>query len=135
MGRLILAIISTLLEEVALVAIVLWALPEIDIHIPLPGLIAMMVAWLTYSVTMYRIGSRALRRKPVISLPHMAGSKGKVVNSLVPEGLVRVRGELWIAKSAGGEIEPGKEVTVVSQDGLRLVVRESGAVNEPDKVE
>ncbi len=124
--RLILAIISTLLEEAALVAIVLWALPQIGVHIPLYGLIALMVAWAAWSVIVYRICSRALRRKPVISVPDMAGSKGKVVNSLVPEGLVRIRGELWVAKSASGEIKSGGEVIVVGQDGLKLVVRESG---------
>ncbi len=132
-ARLILAIISTLLEEAALVAIVLWALPEVGVHIPLPGLIALMVAWLTYSVVVYRICSRALMRKPVISLPDMIGARGKVVSRLAPEGLVRIRGELWIAKSASGEIELGGEVIVVGQDSLKLVVSESSHTNDLER--
>ncbi len=126
-GRLILAIISTILEEAAIVAIVRWALPRIDVHIPLWGLIILMVVWLTYSVSTYRMGSRALLRKPVAGLPDMVGSKGKVVSPLAPEGLVKIKGELWIAKSAGAEMEPGGEVIVVEQDRLKLVVRESSA--------
>ena len=125
--RLILAIISGILEESAIVAIVLWALPRINVHIPLWGLIILMVVWLTYSVSTYRMGSRALLRKPVAGLPDMVGSKGKVVSPLAPEGLVKIKGELWIAKSAGAEMEPGGEVIVVEQDRLKLVVRESSA--------
>ena len=125
--RLILAIISGILEQAAIVAIVLWALPRINVHIPLWGLIILMVVWLTYSVSTYRMGSRALLRKPVAGLPDMVGSKGKVVSPLAPEGLVKIKGELWIAKSAGAEMEPGGEVIVVEQDRLKLVVRESSA--------
>jgi len=126
-ARLILAIISNLLEQAAIVVIVLWGLPQIGVHIPLWGLIVLMVAWGSYSITAYRIGSRALRRKQVIGLPDMVGSKGKVVSPLAPEGLVRIKGELWVAKSASGEMEPGGEIIVVGQDSLKLVVRESKA--------
>ena len=122
-GRLILAIVSTLLEETALVVIVLFGLPQLGVHIPLAGLIALMVAWGTYSVIIYRIGSQALRRKPL--LPDMVGGKGKVVSPLVPDGLVRVKGELWLAESADEKIEVGDEVIVMKQDGLKLIVRKS----------
>jgi len=129
-ARLILAIISTLLEEAALVAIVLWALPEIGVHIPLPGLIVLMVAWLAYSVLTYRVGSRALRKRPLVSLPEMVGGKGEVVSLLAPEGLVRIKGELWVARSDGKQMGIGTEVIVVEQDGLKLVVRESSASDD-----
>ncbi|MFC1932024.1 NfeD family protein [Chloroflexota bacterium] len=134
-GRLVLAIISTLLEEAAIVVIVLWGLPQIGVHIPVAGLVALMVAWGTYSVTTYRIGSRALRRKPLVSLPDMVGSKGKVVSPLAPEGMVKIKGELWVAKSAGGEMQPDEEVIVVGQDGLKLVVRLSSAADGSGRTE
>ncbi len=126
-ARLILAIVSTLLEEAALVAVVLWGLPQLGIHIPLAGLIAMMVVWLAWSVIIYRIGSRALTKKPLVSLPNMVGSKGEVVSPLAPEGLVRIKGELWVAKSASGKMSLGEEVAVVEQDGLKLVVRKDNS--------
>lgn len=128
--RLIFAIISTLLEEAALAAVVLWALPQIDINIPVAGLIALMVAWGTYSTIIYRIGSQALRRKPMIALPDMVGSHGKVVSPLIPEGLVNIRGELWIAKSAGEEIKPGSQVIVLEQNSLKLVVGDRSTTND-----
>ena len=134
-GRLIFAIISTILEETAIVVIVLWGLPKIGVHIPLPGLIALTVVWGAYSVMTYRMGSQALRKKPVMNLPDMVGSKGKVVSPLAPEGLVRIKGELWVAKSASGEMEPGGEVIVVGQDRLKLVVRDSGTTNDSEITE
>ncbi len=122
-ARLILAILSTLLEEAALVAIVLWGLPQLGIHIPLPGLIAIMVVWGAGSIIIYRMGSRALKRKPVVGLPTMIGSKAKVVSPLAPEGMVRIKGELWVAQLTEGTVDTGEVVIVVSQDALKLIVR------------
>ncbi len=130
-GRLIAAIVSTLMEEATLVVIVFWGLPWLGIYLPLWGsivlLIILMVAWGTYTVLTYRMGSRALREKPVVGLPDMVGSKGKVVSPLAPDGLVKIRGELWVARPASGEVNLGREVIVVEQERLKLVVRESNA--------
>jgi len=128
-GRLIIAIVSTTLEEAALAVGVLWGLPKLGIHIPLWVLIIVMVAWAAYTVTTYRIGSRALRKKPVDGLTAMVGSEGEVVSTLVPEGMVRIKGELWRAKSANGEIDTGEEVIVVGQDRLKLTVRKRSPGN------
>ena len=122
-GRLIIAIVSTTLEEAALAVGVLWGLPKLGIHIPLWVLIIVMAAWGTYTVTTYRMGSRALRRKPLVGLLNMVSSKGEVVSSLVPEGMVRIKGELWRAESASGRLDTGEKVIVVGQDGLKLTVR------------
>jgi len=122
-ARLILAILSTLLEEAAVVAVVLWGLPKLGIRIPLAGLIALMAALAAYAVITYRMGSRVLRRKTVAGLTDMVGSKGKVVTPLDLEGLVRIKGELWKSKSVDERIDAGEEVIVVKQDGLKLIVR------------
>ncbi|MFC1593205.1 NfeD family protein [Candidatus Omnitrophota bacterium] len=127
-GRLVLAIISTLLEEIGLVLIVIFGLPMLEIRIPLPVLIALMLIWAICSIIIYRAGSRALKRKPMISLP-VTGSKGKVVSPLVPEGLIRIQSELWVAKSIGKNLDVGVEVIVLEQDGLNLVVRETSTYN------
>jgi len=124
-ARLILAIVSLILEEAAIAVIVLMGLPRLGINLPLPGLIVVMVLWLVYGVVIYRIGSRALRREPLVSLPDMLGGRGKVVSQLAPEGLVRIKGELWVAKSVEKKIDVGREIIVVEQDGLKLVVQES----------
>ncbi len=121
--RLIIAIVTTILEEAAIAAVVLWGLPKLGVDLPIFVLVIIMVAWAAYAVFTYRMGSRALRKKPVAGLIDMVGSKGEVAKRLDPEGLVRIKGELWQAKSDGGNIESGEEVTVVGQEGLKLVVR------------
>jgi len=134
-GRLIIAIISTILEEVAIVIIVRWGLPEIGVNIPIPGLIAIMVAWLVYSIFTFRMGTRALKKTPVTNLPDMIGSEGKVVSTLAPQGIVRIKGELWIATSASGVLEPGGEVIVIGQDRLKLIVQENTTDNNVESAE
>ena len=124
-GRLILAIVSTLLEEAALVAIFLVGLPQLGIELPLWVLIAVMVAWAALAAILYRTGSRALRRQPVVGLSAMVGSKGRVVSPLEPEGIIIIGGELWRAKSAGHKIDVGDEVIVKGQDGIKLIVAKS----------
>lgn len=125
-GRLIFAIVNTLLEEAAIAVIVLWGLPQAGIQIPLWGFIIIMVAWIAFSIFTFRLGTRALVKKQIAGLSDMIGTRGEVVSPLTPEGLVRIKGELWVARSATGEIKPGGEVIVVGQEKLKLVVRESG---------
>ncbi len=56
-------------------------------------------------------------------LTAMIGSEGKVVSPIVPEGMVRIKGELWQAKLASGRMDTGEKVIVVGQDRLKLIVR------------
>ncbi len=62
-----------------------------------------------------------VRHRPVLVSPQaIAGSIGEVRR----DGLVFVNGELWQARSAGGEqLRPGERVRVESLDGLVLTVR------------
>ncbi len=70
---------------------------------------------------------RARRRKPETGREEMVGLKGKVVQPLEPEGMIRIRGELWKARSRDGEkIPAGEEVKVVGVEGLMLIVVRSG---------
>jgi membrane-bound ClpP family serine protease len=122
-ARLILAIISTSVEEVAIVAIWRWLLPEFGIYLPVSVLVGVMVAWVAFSVTLFVFTTRTLKRQTVIGLPTMVGSKGKVASSLAPEGMVKIKGELWGATCEVGNINTGEAVEVVGEDGLKLVVR------------
>jgi len=122
-GRLTLAILATLVEEIAIVLIILLVLPRFGFHTPLPGLIGLVAGVSVYAVISYRQASRVLRRKPMAGFTTMVGSRGKVVSPLAPNGLIKIRNELWKAASASGKIDAGEGVIVVGQEGLRLVVR------------
>ena len=122
-GRLIVAIVSTAAEIAAILVLGLWLLPRMEVRIPFLLLLAIVLVWLGWSVFTYRKGSRALDRKPVRGLMDMKGMKGVVVRSLRPDGVVKIGNELWNAHSATGPAEAGTNVIVVSQEGLKLVVK------------
>ena len=124
-ARLILAIVSTALEEVAIYVIWRWLLPEFDIRLSVSVLIGVMAAWAVFAVWLFVFTTRTLKKQTVVGLPTMIGSRGKVSSSLDPEGLVRIKGELWGATSAEGRVDEGEEVEVVGEDGLKLVVRKA----------
>jgi membrane-bound ClpP family serine protease len=121
--RLTLAILATLVEEIAIVLIVLLVLPRFGFHMPLPGLIGLLAGVSVCAVISCRAVSRALRKKPMAGFTTMVGSKGKVVSPLAPNGLIKIGDEFWGATSAGERIDAGEGVIVVGQEGLRLVVR------------
>ena len=122
-ARLIMAIASTLMQEAALVVIWRWGLPQLGIQLPLSVLIIVMVIWVVGATTTYWIGTRALSQQAVIGLTTMIGSRGKAVNLLAPEGQVIIKGELWEAASIDKKVNSGEVVTVIGQDGLKLIVR------------
>ena len=125
-ARLVLAIVSTSLEEVAIWVVWRWGLPQLGVNIPFYILIVVMVGWLVWSAGFFVFVTKTLRRQKIIGLPTMVGSKGKVTNTLTPEGMVTIRSELWQAESVEGDMYKGEEVMVVGEDGLKLVVRRYG---------
>lgn len=118
-------IITSLLEQAVLVAAVLWGLPLIDINLPLWVLGPASIVLQAYNVFSYRKSIQTFRTQPVPGMSNMLGTHGETVNSLTPDGLIKIRGELWAATAANGNIVTGRNVTVVEQSGLKLVVRES----------
>jgi len=101
------------------VAVVLWLLPRAAINIPLWGLIIMMIALGVYNSINYRLGKKALVKKPIIS-PDI-GSRGQTTTPIFPKGYVRVNGELWQASSSS-TIDVGEEIIIVGREGMMLLV-------------
>jgi len=114
------ATVTSLLEEAALVAVVLWLLPEFGINIPLWGLILLMIALGEYSYVTTKLEKKALDKKPII-LPDI-GSRGKVTTPVSPRGYVRIGAELWKASSTDSSIDAGEEVVVIGIQGMTLLV-------------
>jgi membrane protein implicated in regulation of membrane protease activity len=116
------AILSWMLEEAILMAVVLWLLPLLNINIPLWVLGILMVALAVYSYVMYRVGIPTFLMKPKVAAETIIGNNGKVTKRLAPEGYVKVRGVLWKAICDDAELEIGDDVIVVGIEGLRLIV-------------
>jgi membrane-bound serine protease (ClpP class) len=128
----VLSIVTTLLEEAALAAVVLWLLPRFGINIPLWGLILMVVALGVYAFVTYRLGMKALVKKPMIS-PHI-GSRGRTTTPISPRGYVRINGELWQASSSS-TIDAGEEIAVVGMEGMTLLISPVEKDNHARKVD
>ncbi|HEY31642.1 MAG TPA: hypothetical protein G4O10_00885 [Dehalococcoidia bacterium] len=118
-------IITSVFEQAVLVAVVLWILPLVDVNLPLWVLIPSSIVLQAYNVFSYRKSIQALRAQPMPGMTNMVGTHGEAVNPLAPDGFVKIRGELWAATAVDGKITTGQSVTVVGQNGLKLVVRES----------
>jgi len=114
------AITTSLLDELALVAVVLWLLPRFGIDIPLWGLALLMIALGEYSYIIYKLGKKALDKKPIVS-PDI-GNRGKTTTPLTPRGYVRLGTEMWKASSIDSSIDAGEEVVVVGMQGMTLLV-------------
>ena len=117
------AVISWMLEEAVLVAVVLWVLPYFNINIPLWGLAILMAALAVHSIIMYRIGRPTFLIRPRVAAEAIIGNEGKVTRRLAPEGYVKVQGVLWKATCDGAELEVGDEVVVVGIERLKLIVK------------
>jgi membrane-bound ClpP family serine protease len=122
-GRLIIAIITTLLDEILIIFLLVWGLPKLGIHLPIALLVLIGVLWTSFAVMMYVFGSKILRKKPVTGFTDMSGCKGKVVKSLSPEGMIKIDGELWKARTNESPIGVNEEVEVLSQNRLILTVK------------
>lgn len=85
------------------------------------GLIALVVA-LCLEIFEYFAWRRFLRRYRLRSGPEtMVGQTARVIDDLVPEGRVRLYGEIWRARSSE-PVSEGESVRITAVDGLTLDV-------------
>jgi membrane protein implicated in regulation of membrane protease activity len=116
-------IATGLLKGAVLAAIVLWLLPSLwGFNIPMWGLILLMVVFVIYEVVTFRLGRRALARKPTASPQAIVGCRGKATTPLTPDGYVQIEGELWHALSSDTNINKGDDIVVVEVNRLTLRV-------------
>ena len=102
------AIVSTLLEEIAIAVIGLWLLPEYVVSIPVWVVVLIMVGWAAYNIITYRPSKRALDRDIPSPAEDMIGCEGTARTCLDPDGMVQVRGALWKASARDSAIDNGK---------------------------
>jgi membrane-bound ClpP family serine protease len=115
--------IASLVDEAIVVVVVLLLLPRLGIRITQPWLTIFLIGLGVYAVVTQRLVMRALKKQPVAGMTSMVGTIGRTETALTPEGIIKIDGELWEAWSVEGSIETNAEVTVVSQDNLKLAVR------------
>jgi membrane-bound serine protease (ClpP class) len=85
-------------------------------------IIASVILTTFFFVVIIGLGVKAQRRKPTTGVEGLTGESGDVIETLKPDGIVRVNGEFWNAESLSGTIEKGSRIRVVKIDGLKLLV-------------
>ena len=115
------AVVGTLLEQIAIVALGIWVLPYFSIHVSWWVIAIIMVANLAFSIFTYVMGLRALRKLPTGGTAGIIGCHGTVITPLDPTGYVKVRGELWKATS-NIHLDRGDDITVTGVNGLVITV-------------
>ena len=85
------------------------------------GAVAGLAALALFGLEVFYFYRRMRGVKVVTGVENLVGAVGQAVESLEPEGHVRVHGELWEAR-APEAVPAGSQVRVVALDGLTLEV-------------
>jgi membrane-bound ClpP family serine protease len=117
-----LKVLVLLLDEAAAVALVLLVLWVLDVEIPLSITIVTALILGAIVFVIHRAIIPTFHKKKTTGSEGMIGLRGEVIQPLVPTGVIKVGDEYWKAKSVDDEIEAGREVEIMSIDGLTLKV-------------
>ena len=109
------SVISTLVEEIAIAALLLWILPSFGVRVPAWAVVAVLAGFAVFSYIMYRVGHPTVLYSGVNDPDSIVGSTGMVE-------IGRASGELWKSSCPGCQLKQGDEVTVTAIDGLSLTV-------------
>jgi membrane protein implicated in regulation of membrane protease activity len=85
------------------------------------GLVAVVVAGTIDIAETWLFVWWSKRRRATVGVEALVGKQGVAVGELWPAGQVKIDGEIWQARCAGG-CDAGTEVVVRAVDGLTLVV-------------
>ncbi len=116
-------ILFTAILEIAIIIIVTIVLiayyPAITVWIIL-GAIAVTAVYLWISYYIYRpvFGHRAVEPQD-----ELIGNLGKTITDLKPRGQVKIKNEVWSARSDVGFLAAGTKIKVVEMEGIQLVVQ------------
>ena len=85
-----------------------------------------LAAWVIKDYALYPFLRFAYEVDHRPQMERLIGAKGSAIESLAPDGYVRVRGELWRAKTMGTEtIGEGDAVEVTGVERMTVIVRVS----------
>lgn len=121
-GRLIGAIVTTIIWELGIAAFIIFALPRLGVRMYWWGLITILVVMAFLAIFLYRKGSEALSLEATHGLPSMVGMRGRTITAINPDGLVKIKGELWSARAENGAIRRGEDIVVAAEERLVLHV-------------
>ncbi len=118
-----LKVLVLLLDEGAVLLLVILVLRFVGIQIPLPIIIIMALLVGAFVFIIHVAVLRSFHRPVVTGSEGMIGLQGRVVETLALTGAITVKGEYWKAKSVDDKIEVDENIEIVGVDGLALKVK------------
>jgi len=97
------------------------------LEVPVWVAAGVLVAWVIKDYALYPLLRSAYELDHRLPIERMIGEHGTATASLSPTGYIRVRGELWRARTQEDEraVNRGDPIEVVGVDGTTLVVQSS----------
>ena len=93
------------------------------LDVPLWVVSGVLVVWVIKDYALFPFLRSAYELDHRLPIERLIGERGKATDQLSPDGWVRVRGELWRAKSeTAATIAPGVPVEVKGIEGTMLLV-------------
>ena len=114
---------ASLLDDVIIIGLVILILRIFHVKFLLPVAIFLGLAFVALIFITYKFLVPAYRRKKTTGAEGLIGLKGRVIESLAPEGVIKIKDEYWKAKAVDGNINVGETVEIVEVDGLLLKVK------------
>ena len=121
--RLIVAIVTTFLDDILILLLLMIGLPYVGVYLPLILVAGIALLWVAIAVFLYLMGSRVLRKKPLTGFTNMVDMQGIAIRNIAPQGMVKIKGELWMVKSKGETIAKGERIIVTGQNNMELTVK------------
>jgi membrane-bound ClpP family serine protease len=118
-----LIILVSLIDDVVILVVIGLALWYFKVKLQLWAMVALGLALGALIFVRTWVVLPSLRRKKITGAEGMIGVVGEVVESLKPEGVIRIGSEYWRAKSLDEDVETGEEVEIVKVDRLKLEVK------------
>ena len=118
-----LIILASLLDDVIIIGLVILILRIFHVKILLPVAIFLGLVFVVLIFITYKFLVPAYRRKITTGAEGLIGLKGRVIEPLAPEGVIKIEDEYWKAKAVDGNINAGETVEIVEVDRLLLKVK------------
>ncbi len=117
-----LRLLVLLLDDALIVSGVLLVMWLLDVRLQPSAVVFIAVAAAALIFLMNKAMSPLFLKPARLNPGHVVGLEGTVVRALTPEGVVKVRGEMWTAVVAEGEANVGQRVKVTGIGRLKLTV-------------
>jgi len=118
-----LIVLVSFLDDAVVLALIFLGLWLFHVKITWTLILIIGLAMVAFVFIMHKAVIPSLRRKKVAGREGMIGTVGIVMETLNPEGTVKVKDEYWKARSVEGDITVGEEVEVMGVIGLKLEVK------------